>query len=277
MAGISGRTKVCMIIGDPVSGSLSPLMHNHGYKILGIDYVYVAARVLPSSLQGAIDGIRSLEIRGASCTMPHKEGVIPLLDEVDEKASIIGAVNTIVNEDGRLTGYNTDWLGIVTPLENHRELQQEKVLILGTGGASKAAAYGVTARGAKLTVMGRNREAARVLAEQYGGDYCDFSDLEVVRECSIVINATPVGMTPDLESSPLPATLITPRHLIFDTVYSPLHTRLLKDAQAAGATVIIGTEMLLHQGVAQFELFTGRDAPVEEMREILQKTVRGEL
>lgn len=275
MRAITGRTKICMIIGDPVAGSLSPLMHNRGYQVTGLDgeFIYVGAKVSPSSLKEAVDGIRAMGIRGISCTMPHKEAIIPLLDEVDPVATQIGAVNTVVNSEGRLVGYNTDWLGIVAPLEELRPLHNERVLLLGTGGAARAAAYGVVARGGKLTVMGRNLEAAEKLAYHYGGSSSSFEELSVVSDCSIIINATPIGMFPHEDESPLPPELITPHHIIFDTVYSPYQTKLLRSASDKGATVVHGTQMLLHQGVAQFELYTGVKAPVREMREILEQTV----
>src|SRR5215469_6755884 len=154
---ITAKTKICMVIGDPVEPSLSPQMHNAGYEELHIDdqFVYVACHVKVNDIENFVKGIRTMNIWGISCTIPHKRAVMPYLDEIDEVAKKIGAVNTIVNHDNKLIGYNTDWLGILNPLGKFTTLKEKHVAIIGAGGAARAAAYAVTSKGAKLSLFNR--------------------------------------------------------------------------------------------------------------------------
>lgn len=272
---INATTKLCLVIGDPVEDSLSPQIHNAGYERLGIDadFVYVAARVRPEDLAAFIRAIKAIAIRGFGCKQPHKLAVMPHLDEIDEVARMIGAVNTVVNDNGRLKGYNTDWIGIVAPLEAVTALKGKKVVLLGAGGAARAAAYGLVNKGAELTIYNRTLEKAQQLADQFGGQAHSLDDLAAIKSMDIIVNTTSVGLPLANDETPLPQASMNAKQIVFDAVYSSGDTRLLREAAQQGAQVIRGTEMLLHQGMEQFKLFTGRDAPEEAMRAALTGTL----
>jgi shikimate dehydrogenase len=259
---VDGKTRVYGILGRPVSHSLSPVMHNAAFRHLGINAVYVAFPV--TDLPQAVAGLRGLAIGGVSVTIPFKEEVIPLIDELDPQAAKIGAVNTIVNRDGRLTGYNTDWLGAVTALKAKISLKDRHVLILGAGGASRAIAFGTIAEGGRVTLTDVDQARAHALVKDLGGAAIP---VDAVGDCpaTILVNATPVGMAPDIHGIPIASDLLDRFETIMDIVYQPLQTRLLKEGQARGAATIDGLQMLIHQATAQFALWTGQPAPVEIM------------
>jgi shikimate dehydrogenase len=266
---ITAKTKICMVIGDPVEHSLSPRLHNAGYVALHLDdhYVYVACHVKVENIENFVRGIRAMNIRGVSCTMPHKLAVMPYLDEIDEVAKKIGAVNTIVNEEGKLTGYNTDWLGVVTPLEKLTTLTNKTVALLGAGGAARAAAYAVTNKGAKLTIYNRTLNKAQELAKEFYADAYSLEEIENIASADIIINTTSVGFEEN-NRTVLPKKHIKDKHIVFDIVYGK-KTQLLRDAEEKGAKIILGNEMFFHQGFPQFKLYTGHDAPQEAMRKAL--------
>lgn len=270
---ITAKTKVCMVIGDPIAHSLSPEMHNAGYQALGIagEFVYVAANVKIENIKQAVNGFRSLGIRGISCTMPHKLEVMRYLDEIDPVAEKIGAVNTIVNDKGKLTGYNTDWLGIITPLEEKTNIAGKKVVILGAGGAARAMAYGLTQKRADVTILNRTVANAKTLAKEFLCNFGSIHDIETIKQADIILNATSVGMGEMRNESPIPGELINKNMIIFDAIYHPYETKLLQFAKNNGAQTIHGLAMLLHQGTAQFELYTKHKAPVETMRKVLMR------
>ena len=259
---INGHTKIYGILGRPVTHSLSPAMHNAAFAYLGINAVYVPFPV--TDLPQAVAGLRGLAIGGASVTIPFKEEVIPLLYELDPQAARMGAVNTVVNRDGRLMGYNTDWLGAVTALKTETSITGEHVLILGAGGAARAIAFGILENGGKVTITDLDTGRAEALAKDMG---VEAIPLTALNQCpaAILINATPVGMAPDLHGLPLDPGLVGRFSLVMDIVYRPLLTRLLKEAQMHGARTIDGLQMLIHQATAQFELWTGKEAPLETM------------
>ncbi len=260
-----------MVIGDPIEHSLSPQMHNAGYKALGIDneYVYVAARVKIEHIKQAAEGMRAFNILGMSCTMPHKLEIMKYLNTIDEVAQKIGAVNTVVNEQGKLVGYNTDWLGAVTPIEELTTLKGKKAAVLGAGGAARAIVFGLIERGCSVTVYNRTPEKAQELAQEFTCEAASNENLQAVKKVDIIVNATSLGMHPHATETPLPKEYITNNQIVLDAVYVPYETRFLREAKEQGAQVIHGIDMLLHQGVAQFELFTEQKAPVEEMRKVL--------
>jgi shikimate dehydrogenase len=272
---ISAKNKICLIIGDPVEHSLSPLMHNAGYEALNIDdkFIYLGARVDLKDIKAVVCAMRAMSLRGLTCTIPHKVKVIRYLDKIDKTASKIGAVNSIVNDKGILKGYNTDWIGVVKPLEKVTALKGKKAAVLGAGGASRAVVYGLLAKGSKVTIFNRTVGNAAKLANDFNCGFGDLKDEAAVSDNDIIVNATAVGMAPNTEASPISSQLITNRHIVFDAVYIPYETKLLKKAKEKGATVIHGTEMLLHQGTAQFELYTGKPAPVDVMRKVLLKNL----
>jgi shikimate dehydrogenase len=271
---IDAETKICCLIGDPVAHSLSPLIHNAGYKALGINYAYVSFRV--SDIKQAVEGIRGLGIRGASVTTPHKTKAIKYLDKLDPLAERIGAVNTIVNNDGILTGYNTDGDGATKALEEVTKLKRKKAVLIGAGGAAMAIAFGLKARGVKLVVLNRTEDKARELAEKAGAEgYGNLKKLAEIAPAEILINATPVGMPPETDRSIVPRELLHNKLTVFDIVYNPRETRLLAEAKDKGCTIVYGYKMLLYQAAGQFKLFTGLEAPLEAMESALAQALEG--
>jgi len=274
---ISGDTKICGLIGDPVEHTMSPAMHNAAYKKMGLDYIYLPFRVKPEQLAQAVDGLRALNVRGFNVTIPHKVSVIPLLDGLDPLAEKIGAVNTVVNNDGELRGYNTDSAGFLKALlENGIEPEGKKVVVLGAGGASRAITYVLAGKGAQLTVLNRQLELdwaediARLIDKDLGREVrvMELGHLaEALEGADILVNATSVGMSPNVEESLVPAPLLQPGLVVFDIVYNPIITRLLKEAGLAGARTIGGVDMLAWQGALAFEKWTGQTAPVDLMRQ----------
>jgi shikimate dehydrogenase len=266
----NAKTRLCGIIGNPVEHSMSPAMHNAAFEELGLNYVYLAFCI--SDVEGAIRGMRALGIRGLSVTVPHKLEVMKYLDEIDPIARQIGAVNTVVNDNGCLKGYNTDWTGFVRSLEVHIPIQDKHVVILGAGGAARAIAFGIKQRGGKMIILNRAEEIemAQSLAAEIGCPWGDFSQPQPVTDADIVVNATSVGMPPLHDITVIETRHLRPEHVIYDIVYNPMETKFLREAKERGCRVIPGYEMLLLQGVAQFELWTGKPAPVDLMRTILK-------
>jgi shikimate dehydrogenase len=263
---INGKTVLYGIVGNPVSHSLSPAMHNAALVASDINAVYLP---FPApDITAAVTGIRGLGVQGVSVTIPHKEAVMDLLDIVDPVADKIGAVNTIINKSGILTGLNTDWLGATRALEEVIDLNGAKAAILGAGGSARAIGFGLLERGTAFTLCSRTESRGRSLADELG---CAWISLDDARQLSgdILINATSVGMVPHIDKSPLAEETVSRFQVVMDIVYAPMKTRLLQEAERNGCTIINGLEMLLYQGVAQFELWTDRSAPVEIMRKAL--------
>jgi len=273
---ISGKTRVCAIIGDPVEHSLSPVMHNAAFKELGLNLVYVAFTVTTKELKTAISSARSLGLRGLNVTMPHKNAVMNYLDEVDATAKSIGAVNTILNNQGKLIGYNTDGNGAMIALqENGVYPEKKKMLLLGAGGAAKAIAYQAAQDVDELVILNRTpakaKELAEVLQKNFGKKVKDETLSSAVLEneletTDILVNATSVGMHPDVNISPVPSNLLKRDLCVMDIIYNPLETRLVMDAKAVGAKVVSGVDMLIYQGAVAFEVWTNCPAPVDVMR-----------
>jgi shikimate dehydrogenase len=271
---INATTKINLIIGDPISHSLSPAMHNLAYRFMGIygEFIYLAAHVLPQDLQKAITGLRAINVNGITCTIPHKVEVIRLIDELSEDAQKIGAVNTIKNNNGKLIGYNTDWLGILRPLENKlKSLKEVNIGLIGAGGAARAVAFAVQKAGANLMVFNRTVSEGKRLAKEFGGKGFGLNEISKISECKIIINSTSAGMGELQNISLVPKELITSDMIVFDNVYNPAETKLIIDAKEKGAGIIYGYEMLLHQALAQFEIFTRQKAPEKIMHDFLIK------
>jgi len=280
MAGnvISGKTKICGVIGDPIEHTMSPVMHNAAFKKLGLDYLYVPFQVRKEELSRAVEGIRALNVMGFNVTIPHKVAIIPLLDGLDPLAEKIGAVNTVVNNSGALRGYNTDATGFLQALlERGVEPAGKDVVVMGAGGASRAICYILAERGAHLSILNRQLEMdwAEELASQISYDFemevraleLGFENLRMVLgKADVLINATSVGMSPDNEETPVPAELLKSDLVVFDIVYNPIRTRLLKEAEAAGSRVMGGIDMLAWQGALAFEKWTEQSAPLDLMR-----------
>lgn len=260
---IDGATRVFGICGRPVRHSLSPAMHNAAFAAMGINAVYVAFEV--RDLPRAVEGLRGLDIGGVSVTIPFKEDIIALLDKVDDRARAIGAVNTVVNREGRLWGTNTDWEGAARALQDQIELAGKHALLLGAGGAGRSLVYAVQQAGGRVTVADPDTAKTAALAREFGVEVAGPADLGRI-PATVLINASPVGMAPRVEDIPLPPEDLGRFAVVMDMVYSPLETRLLREARARGAVVIDGLAMLVYQGARQFELFTGQTAPVAVMR-----------
>ena len=276
---LKNSQKLCAVIGDPVSHSLSPLIHNAGYQALGIQdkFHYEKIHVTPDQLKSFIDRIRTENIRGVSCTLPHKAAVMPFLDETEITAREVGAVNTIVNEDGELYGYNSDMMGILNPLSEKIELVDARIAVLGAGGAARAAAKVLTESEAEVILFNRTLERAEKIAEEFNIKAKPLSELTDLSDFDVIINCSPVGMREDCEHSLVPFDSLHGSQIVFDIVYAPLETKLIRDAKKVGATVIYGVEMLLAQAAVQFKLYTGEEAPTDAMREALYSAINNGL
>ncbi|MEW6208135.1 MAG: shikimate dehydrogenase [Acidobacteriota bacterium] len=261
---LSPKTAITGIIGKPVHHSASPAMHSAAFEAMSLDMVYLPFEV--DDLGEFFDSIQSERVSGLSVTIPHKVAVMSLMDEIDETAQKIGAVNTVVMRDGRLSGYNTDAAGAMEPLEKICDLKRESCAVLGAGGAARAVVCGLVERGAAVTVFARDTERAQTLAESFGVRVLPFSEFAASR-ATIVINTTPVGMRGHSEDqSPVPRASLGDRRIVYDLVYNPLETRFLRDAKEEGCCVVTGLDMLIAQAALQFRLWTGLDAPAELMR-----------
>jgi shikimate dehydrogenase len=252
-------------------------MHEAGYRALGLPFTYVPFELRDAhDLPGATQGMRALGIRGFGVSQPFKQAVMPLLDSLDPVAAQIGAVNTIVNSGSRLVGHNTDWSGAVRALEETRSVAQARVLLLGAGGAARAIAFGLAKSRADVTLANRTRAKAASLAQETGAKVAPWDALRM-GDYEIVINATTLGQDrqDNEDAAPPSCDSLRPGQLVMDIVYKPLATKLLAEARARGAEVVHGGRMLLHQAAAQFELYTGRPAPLAAMDEALRASIGG--
>lgn len=264
---INGSTEIYGIIGNPVAHSLSPAMHNSAFEALGLNKVYVPFPT--DNVENALNACRTLNVRGLSVTIPHKEAVLAHINSIDPVAEKIGAVNTLVfDEEKNIHGLNTDWIGANRALADKLDLKGSRVLLLGAGGSAKAIGYGLLEAGAQVTLASRTESRMQKLAEMLGCDCVPLAEVGSIHADALV-NATSVGMMPLEKASLAPAASLVNFPVVMDIVYAPLETQLIKDAKIAGCEVIDGLAMLLYQGVAQFEAWTGQDAPVEEMRSAL--------
>lgn len=278
---INAQTRFCGVIGNPVEHSLSPAIHNAAFQKLELNFVYLAWRV--EHIADAIRGLRALgNFRGASVTIPHKVAAVPLLDEVEPTARHIGAINTIVFDGGKMSGYNTDATGALRALrEGGARLSGQRVVMLGSGGAARAIAFALATEGAveRLDLLGIDDNERKALAGDLASKTAmavhdtqlnEDSLKKVLPASSVLIHCTPIGMSPKVQDSCVPSSLLHPGLTVMDIVYNPRETRLLKEAAAAGCKTIPGLEMFLHQAAAQFELWTNRPAPTAVMRAVLE-------
>lgn len=266
---IDAKTKLCCVIGNPIAQSLSPQLHNSLYKAMGLNFAFLAFQV--SDVKHAIAGFKALNVVGISVTIPHKLEVMKYLDDIDETAKSIGAVNTIVNKEGKLIGTNTDWLGAVKALEKKTHLSGKNVALLGAGGAARAVAYGLTKSKAKVSIFNRSLDKARQLRNIFNlaGAY-SLGETDKIADADIIVNTTSMGMIPNDKLTPIPMDCINSKQIVFDIIHTPTQTRLLKNAQKKKAVVIYGFEMLLYGAAKQFELYTEKKAPIGLMEKILK-------
>jgi len=277
---INAQTQLCGLLGNPVEHSLSPAIHNAAFRQLGLNFVYLAFPV--QDLEGAVRGLRALgHIRGLSVTIPHKVNILPLLDSSETTAKHIGSVNTIVKDRGLLVGSNTDASGALQALQQGGvETTGQRVVILGSGGAARAIAFalGVEGKIEHLTLLGVDEQERTALANDlkaktsillHDRALTPETLQSALAQAQLLIHCTPIGMHPKVDESCVPKHLLHRDLTVMDIVYNPLNTRLLQDAQAAGCRTIPGINMFLYQAVGQFELWTGKPAPIEVMRKVL--------
>ena len=271
---INAQTQLYGVFGNPVRHSLSPVIHNGVFRRMGLNAVYLAFEV--QNLAEAISGIRGLGIRGVSVTIPFKTAVIPYLDQLEEVAGKIQAVNTISHEEGRLIGHNTDWRGAMGALEEKIDLRNKKVLLLGAGGAARAIAFGLKERGCRVFVHNRSLARGKELAEAMGF-VCPPAGAIRGLDVQVIINATSVGMIPREEETPWPRELIKEGTVVMDIVYQPLRTKFLREAEERGCRTIDGLEMLARQGAAQIEIWTGMKPDIPSIKGDLQRALNERL
>jgi shikimate dehydrogenase len=262
---ISARTGLCGILLHPAGHTRSPAMHAAAYAALGIDAVYLAFDVPPARLAAALDGARALGVRQLAISLPHKRAALAHVDELDETARRIGAVNTLTRRGERWLGSNTDWLGAVRALEAERGLEGARAVVLGAGGTARAVVFGLLERGAHVHVLNRSPERARLLADELGAHAAGaLGDLASTPH-DVLVNTTSVGLRED--ASPVDANALRAGSLVMDAVYEPLRTRLLRDAEARGARTVSGKWMLIHQAAEQVRLLSGQEPPLAALIE----------
>jgi 3-dehydroquinate dehydratase / shikimate dehydrogenase len=277
---INAETTVFGVIGDPIAHSLSPIVHNAAFRRMDINAVYVPFRVPREQLSQFLEDAPALGIKGLSVTIPHKETVLKKLSKADESMNGIGATNTLLFDDGQIVGYNTDYEAGLDSLEralieHHGRkpaLDNQTALVLGAGGAAKAIAFGLKRMGANVVIAGRTAQRAQQLAEalscktvEWGARYSFLPDL--------IVNCTPVGMHPNVDATPYDKHHLRPSMIVFDTVYNPENTLLIKDARSQSCTVVTGVEMFVRQACLQFKQFTGQEAPSDLMRDVLKRAI----
>jgi shikimate dehydrogenase len=244
------------LFGNPVAHSLSPLMHNAALKEMGLPGCYVPLCV--RNLPGAVQGLRGMDIRGVSVTIPFKSEIMEYLDDLDDEALRIGAVNTVVNDNGRLTGRNTDWRGLTQSLKEQVEMEGKTVIILGAGGTARAALYGVVREGGHPVIVNRTDGKGRELAQDWGCPYESLKNIGKIK-ADILINTTPVGMFPHTDEKPLQDDVLTRYAWVVDVIYNPLKTSLL----------LPGLDMFVYQGAEQIRIWTGQEPPRALMRQVV--------
>lgn len=272
MTVVDGKTELYGIMGWPITRSLSPAIQNRAFWELGLNKIYVPFPV-PDDVEAALNGFRALGVRGVSVTIPHKQTIIPFLDSIAPVAARIGAVNTLVINGGKIHGCNTDWQGANKALGEVIDLKGTEVVLLGAGGAARALGFGLLEAGAKVVIASRSPDSGLALAEDMNCRWHPLNKVEDLR-AEVLINATSVGMYPNKDAMPVPAGILPRYRVAMDIVYSPLETKLLKEAVSAGCLVINGLAMLLYQGAAQFEIWTGCKPPLDAMRLELESRLR---
>jgi 3-dehydroquinate dehydratase/shikimate dehydrogenase len=267
---VDAATKIYGVAGNPIRSSLSPIMMNTAFRRETVNAVYLALQT--TKVTDLLKLVHEIPIQGVSITMPLKQEIIPHLEQTDPLSAKIGAVNTIRLLDGKLYGFNTDVAGIITPLEKRLVLRGAKVLVLGAGGAARAAVFGLREKGAEVFILNRTPETAQKLARQSGSKTIK-KDAVAKTQFDVIINATPVGMAGNKAPALLEAKDLNTK-LVFDLVYNPLETPLIRLARQNGINIITGVEMFVQQGARQFEIFTGKPAPEEEMFRVVLHALR---
>jgi len=266
------KTKICAIIGKPLGHSLSAKVHNPAFKEKKLDFIFLALEIDSGQVKKLTDAMRAMKLfRGLAITMPHKLEAMKCVDKLDETAKKIGAINTIVNENGKLLGYNTDYYGAMVALKEATPVKGKKAVLVGAGGAARAIAFGLKDEGAQeVVILNRTIEKAKALAKEADCRAGSLNEMEkALKEADILVQSTSIGLSPNENKSIVPKEFLKKDLVVFDVVHKPLKTRLLREAEAIGCKTVPGYKMFLHQGARQFELWTGKKAPLEFM----EKTV----
>ncbi len=266
---IDTKTKLCCVIGHPIQQSISPVVHNTLYARHGLNFVFLAFDI--TNVKSVLLGLKHMNVSGISVTIPHKQIVGQYLDEIDDVAKEIGAINTIVHRNGKYVGTNTDWIGAVSALKEKTPITGKRIALLGAGGAARAVSYALKRENAQIYVFNRTKDTALKLVDDFhlDGAYT-LKDSQSIRECDIIINTTSVGMIPNSEVCPISTEAITNNHVVFDIINIPKKTKLLQMAIEKGATVVYGHRMLLYGSAKQFELFTNVKPDFLVMEKTLQ-------
>jgi shikimate dehydrogenase len=285
---INSDTKIVGLIGHPISHSFSPLIHNFAFELLGLNYKYLTFDVLPENLEDALKGIIALGITGVNVTIPHKESVIANLNDVSPEARIIGSVNTIVNDNQKLIGYNTDVFGFTESIKKYKEaIANTPVFIFGAGGSARAIIYSLITnfQPGRIVIANRNTSRAEGIA-RYFSQVLGYKNFDVkefffpdiakdIKSSRLIVNTTPIGMHPNVNDSPVQSDEIFHEgQIVYDIVYNPPMTKLLKMAQNKGAEVISGLDMLIFQAGKSFELWTGKEMPIAETKKFLLQKLK---
>ncbi len=281
MGRIKGSTQLTCIIGSPVDHSKSPYMHNLAFEKLGLDYAYMAFDIKEGSLKQGVDGLRTLNVRGFNITMPHKQEVMKYLDKIEEDAKLIGAVNTVLNNNGKLIGYNTDGKGFIKSLEERNvKYIDEKIVIIGAGGAAKAIAIELALKGVEnIVIVNRTLEKAEAISHTINKNIEGSESRSLVldekllkeelKDASILINTTSVGMGDSIDKNIIKNEDTLDKDLfVADLIYNPVKTKFLSMAEEKGCRIMNGLDMLVYQGALVFKIWTGADMPVEVMKKM---------
>jgi len=277
---LTSKTKTLCIIGNPIEHSMSVTMHNAAIQNLGIDYLYVAFNVFPIDLPNAINGFRSLNIKGASVTIPHKISAMKYLDKIEPMAKNIGAINTIKNDNGILIGRNTDGEGFLKSIkESGYNLKNKKIVLFGAGGAARACAFYLAKEVNQITIINRSNTGMNDLISKLKANYkisikgINLSKSEdikkEIKESDMIVNTTPVGMYPNVNESPVKQSWMHPNLFVVDIIYSPIQTKLLQEASSIGCNVLSGVDMLVNQGIIAFEWWTGVSPDKKLMKQVV--------
>ena len=267
---LDAHTDLYGVVGFPLGHTLSPIMHNTAFEVTGVNAIYLAFETKDAG--GFVKGMRALGIKGMSVALPFKSEVLPYLDDVDGMAEKIGAVNTIVNNNGRLIGYNTDALGALKALQDVVDPSGMSCLLVGAGGAARAIGFVLREEGVRLTVANRSPERGMELAKSLQSPFVPLGDLRRI-DADILIQTTSVGMYPHTDQCPIPEDLLKGDVVAMDIIYNPIETRMLKVARAHGSKTIKGLSMFINQGAEQFRLWTGLEPPLREMTKVVKEAL----
>jgi shikimate dehydrogenase len=271
---ITGKTKIVGIFGDPIEHTLSPLIHNTAFQELGLDYCYVPFHVKKEKLKEAVSAIRALNIKGVNITVPHKESVMQYLDEISEEAKYIGAVNTVLNDEGILKGFNTDAKGFIMSLKEQKvPVKDKNILVLGAGGAAKAVIYGILKEKGRIYIFNRTVSKAYKIKDSFSNigqiEIVEKIDSSLMHKINIIVNATSLGLKKN-DPMPMNPNLLKNKHIYYDVIYP--ETPLMEEAEKIGCKVIGGIGMLLYQAFLAFEIWTNQK-PSEKIFKKIKKTI----